>query len=444
MYLILLTFLGIKHLLLKLLNLCPLRLLRPTLSIVLLFSLFLPYSCVQQEQESTEQQKQKGAQRERAVPVEVHRLTLGTVRSTVKAVSILSPKEKASVRSLISGLLTELYVTEGDRVKAKQSLAMITRPGSKSLIRKAAGLYRKSQHDVRQLQGLVKKGLAPREELTQAKFNRDQSAIELTRLREEAKNETLRSPITGVVVSRTLYQGETVSPGQAIFEIMDLSQIYAPLNLPDRWSMMIYEGMQARLYNREGQLLSAQAIVSHVSPIIDANTGTFSVWVSPKLTTPPKNKRKKSRKNSRKKNKESKKQRQFEINSRLKPGLFVSAEITIGEHKDVLVIPREAVVYKDGNAQVAVVRDDRITIVDVTIGYQETQILEITSPLKVGDTVVIFGQRGLENGTLVKPIWPKNSILPSSTSKSADQSTIKQNPKKSKQDLDAINSSMKR
>ncbi|MAD60364.1 MAG: hypothetical protein CMH49_02470 [Myxococcales bacterium] len=440
MYLILLTFLGIKNLLIKLLNLYPVRPVQPTLSIVLLFSLSLPYSCVQQEQEWTEQQKQKGTQRERAVPVEVHRLTLGTVRSTVKAVSILSPKEKASVRSLISGLLTELYVAEGDRVKAKQSLAMITRPGAKSLIRKAAGLYRKSKHDVQQLQSLVKKGLAPREELTQAKFNRDQSAIELTRLREEAKNETLRSPIAGVVVRRPLYQGETVSPGQAIFEIMDLSQIYAPLNLPDRWSTMIYEGMQARLYDREGQLLSAQAIVSHVSPIIDANTGTFSVWVSPKLTTPPKNKRKRSHK----KNRTNKIQHQFEINSKLKPGLFVGAEITIGEHKNVLVIPREAVIYKDGNAQVSVVKNDRITIVDVTIGYQEAQVLEIISPLKVGDAVVTFGQRGLESGTLVKAIWPKNSILPSSSSKSVNQSTIKKDLEKSKKDLDAVNSSMKR
>ena len=66
---------------------------------------------------------------------------------------------------------------------------MITRPGAKSLIRKAASLYRKSKHDVKQLESLVKKGLAPREELTQARFNRDQSGIELTRLREEAKNE---------------------------------------------------------------------------------------------------------------------------------------------------------------------------------------------------------------------------------------------------------------
>ena len=154
-----------------------------------------------------------------------------------------------------------------------------------------------------------------------------------------------------MVVSRPLYRGETVSPGQAIFEIMDLSQIYAPLNLPDRWSTMIYEGMSARLFDRDGLLLSDQAEVSHVSPIIDANTGTFSVWVSPQPKKVVKTKR------SRRKQNKSKLRLESSTSSKLKPGLFVSAEITLGEHKNVVVIPREAVIYKDGNAQVAVVKN---------------------------------------------------------------------------------------
>ena len=416
----LVLFIIIGLMVLNLNNVCMLGLcLKHTLSrLGLSFCLLSLTACSQsdvQKKQSAENklvkdQREKTEKKERAIPVEVHRLSLGTVRATVKAVSILSPKEKASVRSLISGLVTELYVEEGDQVKPKQKLALITRPGAKSLIRKAASLYRKAKHDVKQLQNLVKKGLAPREELTQAKFNRDQTAIELTRLQEEAKNEILRSPIAGVVVNRPLYRGETVSPGQVIFEVMDLSNIYAPLNLPDRWSTKITEGMTAQLFDREGTLLSAQAHVSHVSPVIDANTGTFSVWVSPDTQATRKSTQKKKGKSKRSKMK-AQKEPNNPHKSKLKPGLFVSAEITLGEHKDVLVIPREAVIYKDGQAQVAVVRNDRITLVNVEIGYQESKVLELVSPLKLGDVVVTFGQRGLDTGALIKPIWPKGLTI---------------------------------
>ena len=191
---------------------------------------------------------------ETAIPVEVARLTKGSIRHSVKAVAVLMPQEKASVRSLISGLIKEIYVREGDHVKAQQRLAQISRPGAKSLIQKAISAYQKARRDVKQVKKLVKKGLAPKDELAQAKFNRDQTGLELVRLRSEAKNEKVTTPIDGVIVNRSIYRGETISPGQAMFEIMDLSTVYAPLKLPDRWSTKINEGMTASLFDREGQL----------------------------------------------------------------------------------------------------------------------------------------------------------------------------------------------
>lgn len=361
-----------------------------------------------QEQKSgvsnQEDDQAKASQVEKETPVEVHRLTRGSISSSVKAVAILSPKERASVRSLISGLITELYTEEGDQVKAKQKLAHLSRPGAKSLIQKAIGLYQKSRRDVQRLKVLVKKGLAPREELTQAKFSRDQSALELTRLRDEAKNEQITSPINGVIVKRPVYRGETVSPGQVIFEVMDLSTVYAPLNLPDRWSTKVQEGMKASLYDRQGQLLSSDAVVTHVSPIIDANTGTFSVWVSPRPDhqRAKKSKRKTSR---RKKHRSQKSLDPFTVNSSLKPGLFVTVQVILDRKEDTVIMPRKAVTYTDGVPFVATVVDDRIKLVKIEIGYTERERLEVLSPLKKGDIVVTFGQRGLETGTLIKPIW---------------------------------------
>ena len=235
--------------------------------------------------------------------------------------------------------------------------------------------------------------LAPREELTQAKFSRDQSRLELTRLREESKNETLRSPINGVITKRAVYRGEAVSPGQLVFDVMDLTKLYVPLKIPDRWATRVKVGMRAILFDRSGQPLSINASLSYVSPVIDAETGTITVWVSPDESPPSVS---------------SKTKGQAELTP-LKPGLFVSAEITLDEKSDALLIPRDAIVYKDGQATVTRVVGERGQHMVVKLGYQESDFVEIISPLKVGDAVVTFGQRGLEDGGLVRVIEPSQT-----------------------------------
>ena len=342
---------------------------------------------------------------EKATPVEVKKVRRGPITSSINAVAVLSPKEKASVRSLVTGLIQDLLVEEGDVLKKGQKIAILSRPGSSSLIQQARVAYQKARRDVKRLKVLVKKGLVPEEELIQAKFVRDQNAIELRRLREEAKHETLRSPIAGVVVKRPVYQGESVSPGQLVVEVMDLSQIYAPLKLPDRWAMKVTEGMSARLLDRDGQTLTTSAEVTYVSPIIDAETGTFVVWVSPHYQKRTSTSRRSKTKQQNKHRSHHKKDIQAGLTAQqLKPGLFVNVEITL-DHKDsALLVPRQAILYKDGRPMVSQVIDNRVRIRELTLGYTEKNLLEVLSPLREGDIVISFGQRGLEEGTLVKPI----------------------------------------
>ena len=333
---------------------------------------------------------------EKATPVEVQQVTRGPITSSISAVAILAPKEKASVRSLVSGLIKELLVEEGTVLKKNQKIAKLTRPGAQSLIQKARIAYQKARRDVKRLQELVKKGLVPQEELIQAKFARDQNALELRRLREEAKHETLVSPINGVVVKRPVYQGESVNPGQLVVEIMDLSEVYAPLKLPDRWAMKVKEGMLAHLLDRDGQLLSSEASITHVSPIIDAETGTFSVWVTP--TNPPSlHKTKKNKKTVTK----------SRVYPHLKPGLFVTVELILDRKESALLVPRQAVLYKDGRPMISQVVGDRVKIHEVVIGYEDKKHIEILSPLREGDWIISFGQRGLEQDALIKSIKPK-------------------------------------
>ena len=74
------------------------------------------------------------------------------------------------------------------------------------------------------------------------------------------------------------------------------------------------------------------------------------------------------------------------------------------EHKDVLAVPREAVVTdENGDSVVALIEGDQATRKTVTAGFEENGQIEITADgLKEGDTVATAGAFGLPQATKVK------------------------------------------
>jgi multidrug efflux pump subunit AcrA (membrane-fusion protein) len=148
------------------------------------------------------------------------------------------------------------------------------------------------------------------------------------------------------------------------------------------------------LFDREGEPLVSDAYISRVSPVIDAETGTFKAWVS--SPTPLKRAKRRRAKCSAQTTSETSRA------SLLKPGLFVTAEVTLDEKPRALLLTREALMYRDGVPMVALVHGSRVKLTELKLGFTEADTVEVLSPLKEGDQVVSFGQRGLEDGALIK------------------------------------------
>ena len=328
------------------------------------------------QDESNADRSAEGTQSEQVTPVEAIEVTEGRIYSTVSAVAVIEPTERASVRALTTGIITTLKVEEGDRVKPKQLLAQITRPGAKSLLRKASVAYQHAKRDAQRLKGLSDKGLIPKEEWRRATFQKQQNALELQRLRQEATHEKIKSPIRGVIAQRSIYQGESVSPGQALFEVVDLREVRVPLFLPEQWAPQLMRGLKARLYDRQGALITDRAEVTYVSPIVDSQSGTIKVFLSP----PKKDKA---------------------ISRALKPGRYVNAEVILDTVEEALLIPRNTLMYKKNRPTVAQVIEGVTHLIKVETGYTYGEFIQIKSPLKKGDLVVSFGQRGLKEGAKV-------------------------------------------
>jgi len=80
--------------------------------------------------------------------------------------------------------------------------------------------------------------------------------------------------------------------------------------------------------------------------------------------------------------------------------------IVADEHKDVLAVPREAVVTdENGDSVISLVEGDQATRKTVMAGLEENGLVEVSADgLKEGDVVVTAGAFGLPQATKVKVI----------------------------------------
>ena len=86
---------------------------------------------------------------------------------------------------------------------------------------------------------------------------------------------------------------------------------------------------------------------------------------------------------------------------RLKPGMFADVEIIYNEHSNVLVVPRIAVLEKEGRTILFTVDDDSAKLREVKTGISDEEKIEIVEGLSEGESVVIEGNYGLIDGAKV-------------------------------------------
>ncbi len=89
---------------------------------------------------------------------------------------------------------------------------------------------------------------------------------------------TVTSPQDGVLLSKNAETGSFVQAGQSLAHVANLSDMYISADLDEQYFSYVSTGMKAHAFIEEG--MKFDAIVSSVSPLIDAETGSFSVKLS--------------------------------------------------------------------------------------------------------------------------------------------------------------------
>ncbi|MDP2938407.1 MAG: efflux RND transporter periplasmic adaptor subunit, partial [Candidatus Omnitrophota bacterium] len=86
---------------------------------------------------------------------------------------------------------------------------------------------------------------------------------------------------------------------------------------------------------------------------------------------------------------------------RLQSGMFAKVRLILQEHKNTPVILKEAIIGKEPNLYVYVVKDNKAILQKVNLGIRQGPYFEVREGLKEGDLVVIMGQQRLKDNVQV-------------------------------------------
>ena len=178
-------------------------------------------------------------------------------------------------------------------------------------------------------------------------------------------NAYLFSPIAGTIVRRTVTLGETVSAGDAgadpLFTIVDDSIVWADIAVYKQDIARIRKGAAVALKTDDGEVL-AQSTVAFVLPVISEASRTATARV---IVDNP--------------------------DGILRPGQFVTADLSVGAPDSVLRVPESAIQLVEDKPSVFLPVDGGFAPRAILTGAKSGGFVEIRSGLKIGEFIVTEG-----------------------------------------------------
>lgn len=172
---------------------------------------------------------------------------------------------------------------------------------------------------------------------------------------------TFRSPVAGIVTEKKAVQGMRFMPGEALYQVADLSSVWVVADVFEQDIALIKTGAKARVTINAYPGKTFEGTISYVYPTLNAQTRTVPVRVE--LANP---------------------------GLLLKPSMFASVELPVSATGALLTVPVSAVI-DSGTRQIVLIEqgEGRFEPREVKLGARSDDYLEVVEGVREGERVVV-------------------------------------------------------
>jgi membrane fusion protein, multidrug efflux system len=281
----------------------------------------------------------------------------------------------------MGGILTNVYVQEGDRVNKGQVLARVDDGGLSQQLAQMQVQAQLAKTTFERQNRLWEQKIGSEIQFLQAKSNYEAQLEAINSMKQQLAKATIRAPFTGTIDDIITEKGSVVSPGMTqILRIVSLSDMYITTDVPETYITDVVKGKDVKVF------------FPVLNKTIDAKVSQTGDFINPANRTY---------------------KAEIEIPNKdntIKPNLTARLQINDYTNEDAILIPQSIISENaEGEQYVYVLQEkeeSKAKAVRVIIETGKTQgdQIEVLKGLQTGDEIIEEGARSVKDGQTVKII----------------------------------------
>lgn len=313
------------------------------------------------------------ARNNQLIPVKAFIVKNRSLTSSIQAVGTLLPEEEVDLAVETAGRVTGIYFQEGQRVRKGDLLLKVNDADLQAQLQKADAQQKLIEERLERQRILFEKDAVSREEYDQVQTDYRITQAEIAQLKAEIAKTEVHAPFSGTIGLRQVSPGAYLQPNTFIARLVDESQLKVEFSIPEKYATLPLRSAEIK-FHTEASPREYTGIVYAIEPGIDPQTRTMQLRA--RCPNP---------------------------SGEVRSGMFARISLITDQTDQALLIPTEAVVPEINGKTVWKLSGNSPVSVPVETGERTEKMIEITSGLTPGDTILTSGLLQIRPGTRVAP-----------------------------------------
>lgn len=309
--------------------------------------------------------------------VTAYKVTDTTFNNFISIQGNVDTSENILIYPEYQGVLSQVYVKQGQRVSKGQALARIDDGGLSSQLAQLEAQYQLAKTTYDRQERLWQQKIGSEIQYLQAKTNMESAQSAVKQLRSQLSKTTINAPFSGVIDDIITEQGQVVAPGmQAIMRLVNLDDMHVNAAIPENYIKSVVKGSLVNVtFPALGKTVEGK--VKTVSSFINPSNRTFEIEVD----VP-------------------------NADKTIKPNLMANLEINNYSKENALVIPSDCIQENAKGDKYVFLIDEtgansKAVQTKIETGNSQSGLIEVLGGLEKGTKIVKDGALTLKDGETV-------------------------------------------
>jgi membrane fusion protein (multidrug efflux system) len=315
--------------------------------------------------------------------------------ATVEAIGTVEAVHGVTVAADLPGLVAQIQFDSGRKVRAGEVLVRLDTRQEQAQLAAAEAQRNLATVNFERMKGLRDQGITSQADFDRAAAEHKQAVAQTGETRAAIGRKTIRAPFSGVLGIRQVNLGQYLKPGDPIVELQSLDPVYVNFDVPQQQLSELPIGAEVHVTAQGIEKSAATGRITAVNSVVDE--ATRNVQVQATLPNP---------------------------DGKLRPGMFVEAQVVLGAGAPVVAVPASAINYAPYGNSVFIVEPMKgpdgkpytgVRQQFVKLGGTRGDQVAVVSGVKPGQELVTSGVFKLRSGAAVvvnNKIQPSNNPAP--------------------------------